>query len=58
MVQKVSQNVIIEGLKEGWGISETKHYHKIFKMTQWGVKGRLPFVPLSYADLEIGIKEI
>ena len=37
-------------LENSWSISEPERHNEVFKVTQWSVERRLPFVPLPDAN--------
>lgn len=41
-IQKISQDVIHQGLKNCWSVSKAKGHHQIFKVSKRGVKGSFP----------------
>ncbi|CAJ0922281.1 unnamed protein product [Ranitomeya imitator] len=46
----IPEDIVHKALENGWGITEPEGHHQIFIVPIPGVKGRLPFVPLTDAN--------
>lgn len=54
----VAEEVIYQRLEDGKGIGEFERHDKILQMSQWGVNGYLPFVPISDLRQIIGVAKV
>ena len=57
-VNHVTQNIIYQGLKNSWGISESKGHHLVFIVSRGGVKSCLPLFTLSDGNEVISIAKV
>ena len=57
-VNHVTQNIIYQGLKNSWGISESKGHHLVLIVSRGGVKSCLPLITLSDANEVISIAKV
>lgn len=57
-VQKISEDVINEGLEECGSIAETEWHHQILKISYGSFENGFPFIPLADREQVVGVAKV